>query len=351
MLSFDYESFQEYNIHNLLLVRTNIIRVLPKLLLNNYINEQQLPKLHIEVSQFSSDLLASIIERSKHYALFDTQKFLSGKKIIITDLEKNESGFYMLLQGTRSKFKKIGNWITKVVPSLLQFKLLNSGATFLHAATLDICGDGLVLCAPTDIGKTTTTFLLLNLLPQSAKILSDDLVIFANGNIYSYPIDVNIHTTHIKICQLKINNKQKLLLELYKILGYIYIPGRLRDFLGISKSPRIPVPIEELFKVIQLKTKPEMIVALKRGTRYLREISAIDMARLITTMGWLGAPFFKFVENKMLVEYAYAHNVDVWALYQKMYNLYLNLAEKAKCYEISGTVTTYYEDIFRLLKR
>jgi len=351
MLSFHHEVFQEYNIYNLVLVRTNINGLLPKQLLRKDAIDQQLPKLHIGVYSFSNDLLASLIEKSKHHIVFDAGKFLSEKKIVITDLEGDESGFHILLSGIRSKLKKIGNWITKVIPPILQIKLLNSGATFLHAAALDIHGNGLILCAPSDVGKTTTAFLLTKLLPQSAKILSDDLIIFAKGIIYSYPVDVNIHSNHIKICQLKLGNKRKLHLKLHGILSYICLSGRIRDFLGISKPPRIPVPINELFPYIQTKTKPEIVIALKRGPRYSKEMSANDMARSIMTMGWLGAPFFKLVENKMIMKYAYTYDLDVLTLYQKMYNLYLDLLESSKCYEVSGTITTYCEDILRLLKK
>lgn len=354
MFKFEFNRLESYNIHDILYVQTNVRGLLPDLLKDSKQGEEH-PKLYVVVRQLSkrnTKQLTKNMKNGRNYILIDSNKPFSPKKILISDIEGRMSTFYVYLLGIRSKLKRLGNWIEKVFQQLLELKLLTLNATLLHAASLDISGEGLIICAPSDVGKTTTSILLTRHLSHDVKVLSEDLVIItSNGMAFSYPIDVNIHSKHLKVCGLSIGFKRTLALKLQGLIGRVCMYRRLREVLGISKPPRISIPINEIFPSLVDKTNPKIVVILKKGSRNVKEISGEKMARMLMITGWMGAPFFKFLGNKVLLEYFYQCDLDPYEFYRRVYKLYLKLCENSRCYEVSGTLQTYYKDILDLIKR
>ncbi len=332
-------------------VQTNIHGLLPDLLKSNE-RANDHPKLYIAIGRLSKGAIEQLMTNGRNYILIDSSKPFSPKKVFISDIEGQTSIFYVFLTGIRSRLKRLGNWIERIFQQLMELKLLTLNATLLHAAALDINGEGLIICAPSDVGKTTTSIFLMKHLSRDAKVLSEDLtIITSDGMAFSYPVNVNVHSKHLEICGLSIGVKRALTLKLQGLIGRLCISKRVREFLGISKPPRIPIPINEIFPSLANKTNPKVITILKKGSHSIREISADRMARMLMIMGWMGAPFFKFIGNKMLIEYSYRYDLNLYDFYQRIYELYLKLCEKARCYEVSGTLQTYYKDVLNLIKR
>jgi len=84
---------------------------------------------------------------------------------------------------------------TNVVEALLRFVLASRDRVLLHSATLELHGQGLMLTAPTDTGKTGTVLRLLR--EQGALFLSDDMTIVEPGGrawCYPKPLTISSHT-------------------------------------------------------------------------------------------------------------------------------------------------------------
>jgi putative flippase GtrA len=84
---------------------------------------------------------------------------------------------------------------TNVVEALLRFVLASRDRVLLHSATLELDGQGLMLTAPTDTGKTGTVLRLLR--EQGAAFLSDDMTIVEPGGrawCYPKPLTISSHT-------------------------------------------------------------------------------------------------------------------------------------------------------------
>jgi dolichol-phosphate mannosyltransferase len=84
---------------------------------------------------------------------------------------------------------------TNVVEALLRFLLVSRDRVLLHSATLELDGQGLMLTAPTDTGKTGTVLRLLR--EQGASFLSDDMTIVEPGGrawCYPKPLTISSHT-------------------------------------------------------------------------------------------------------------------------------------------------------------
>jgi len=84
---------------------------------------------------------------------------------------------------------------TNVVEALLRFLLVSRDRVLLHSATLELDGQGLMLTARTDTGKTGTVLRLLR--EQGASFLSDDMTIVEPGGrawCYPKPLTISSHT-------------------------------------------------------------------------------------------------------------------------------------------------------------
>ena len=84
---------------------------------------------------------------------------------------------------------------TNVVEALLRFLMVKRGRVLLHAACLDLFGEGVLLSAKTDTGKTSTILRLLH--HHGGSFLSDDMIIVDQdgmANRYPKPLTISAHT-------------------------------------------------------------------------------------------------------------------------------------------------------------
>ncbi len=84
---------------------------------------------------------------------------------------------------------------TNVIEALLRFVLVRRGYVLLHSACIELNGQGAMLSARTDTGKTGTILRLLR--EQDARFLSDDMTILdKHGHAYCYPkpLTISQHT-------------------------------------------------------------------------------------------------------------------------------------------------------------
>jgi hypothetical protein len=84
---------------------------------------------------------------------------------------------------------------TNVVEALLRFLFVRKGRMLLHAACIGLRGQGILLSAKTDTGKTST---ILRLLQKEAGVFfSDDMTIIdvhGNARRYPKPLTISAHT-------------------------------------------------------------------------------------------------------------------------------------------------------------
>jgi hypothetical protein len=84
---------------------------------------------------------------------------------------------------------------TNVIEALLRFVLVSQDRMLLHAATLRMGSEGIMLSAETDTGKTTTILQLIR--HHGATFLADDMTIVGrDGTAHTYPkpLTISAHT-------------------------------------------------------------------------------------------------------------------------------------------------------------
>jgi hypothetical protein len=84
---------------------------------------------------------------------------------------------------------------TNIVEALLRFLMVSKDRMLLHSACVELDGNGVMLSALTDTGKTGTVLRLLR--EHGGRFLSDDMtVVDAQGNAYCFPkpLTISAHT-------------------------------------------------------------------------------------------------------------------------------------------------------------
>ena len=84
---------------------------------------------------------------------------------------------------------------TNVVEPILRWQMVSKGYALAHAACLQIDGQGLLITAQTDTGKTTTC--LRSIREHGSRFVSDDMTIIAPDGValcYPKPLTISAHT-------------------------------------------------------------------------------------------------------------------------------------------------------------
>jgi len=144
---------------------------------------------------------------------------------------------------------------TNVVEALLRFLLASRDRVLLHSATLELDGQGLMLTAPTDTGKTGTVLRLLR--EQGASFLSDDMTIVEPGGrawCYPKPLTISSHTLRA------VNQRSLTLQDQLKLAVQSRIHSRGGRSVG-SRLADMNLPIMALNAVTQAIVPPPKYMA------------------------------------------------------------------------------------------
>jgi dolichol-phosphate mannosyltransferase len=144
---------------------------------------------------------------------------------------------------------------TNVVEALLRFVLASRDRVLLHSATLELDGQGLMLTAPTDTGKTGTVLRLLR--EQGASFLSDDMTIVEPGGrawCYPKPLTISSHTLRA------VNQRSLQPREQLKLAVQSRVHSRSGRSVG-SKLADMNLPIMALNAVTQAIVPPPKYMA------------------------------------------------------------------------------------------
>ncbi len=144
---------------------------------------------------------------------------------------------------------------TNVVEALLRFMLASRDRVLLHSATLELDGQGLMLTAATDTGKTGTVLRLLR--EQGASFLSDDMTIVEPGGrawCYPKPLTISSHTLRA------VNQRSLGLQEQLKLAVQSRIHSRGGRSFG-SRLADMNLPIMALNAVTQAIVPPPKYMA------------------------------------------------------------------------------------------
>jgi len=205
---------------------------------------------------------------------------------------------------------------TNVVEALLRFVLASRDRILLHAATLRMGSEGIMLSAETDTGKTTTILRLIR--HHGASFLSDDMTIVdRDGTAHTYPkpLTISAHTlravdgralTRMKRIALagqsRIHSRSGR--SVGKRLGDMNLP-----IMSINALTQIAVPPPK-FRVDELvdcttcnSTSVDRLFLIERGEAYTGPIDAAEAVETLlrNTDDAYGFPPYRYIAPAIVI--------------------------------------------------
>lgn len=168
---------------------------------------------------------------------------------------------------------------TNVVEPVLRWEFVRRGYALVHGACLSYGGQGLMVTAGTDTGKTTTILKSLDHYPFD--FLSDDMVILsADGTLLTYPkpLTISRHTlSAVRAADLTLRERVALQIQsrlhsrmgrrIGMLFGNIRFPAATLNLYVQSLVPPPKYPVERLVPGVRKETAAHLnfIVVIERG--------------------------------------------------------------------------------------
>ncbi len=315
-----------YNVHGLIKIKSNIDLSLVDRRLRYFSVEKTKPDITVNVEKDFEVNVDEAIRIIPHicgtpngkWIYYDkTLAFFKLKMLIKNLLEETK------ITATSSYLKmhlKIGGitplWET--IPFIMDIKLLNKGYTFMHGACLSKKGNGILICAFPNTGKTLTTLQSLKK-EYGFSYLSDDITIVDNkGYAYCYP---DPHPIFDRIKRKPLNQKDyvKSMLKLISPVIKFHVNEPITQYTDLYKTIENP-------SVIQ-KTKLETVIFLERNQESTEEINSQNAYNKLTISKTHEFPLWT---DPIMLGYSYFNpEVNLEKLLTKQQQIISNLTASA----------------------
>lgn len=312
--------FNEYNLHGLLKISTNIEEIKRSLayFACRDIREQKFGQVDIlveqknklEVDKTTFIRVGDFYYNAKIDELYFEQPFFYPVQLLVKGVASNDiailvsKGFLKLPTILRGQIN-----FTYLFKEIMLLKLIEKGYLFLHGAGVDIEGRGVVFTGFPNTGKTYLSFGLIK--EGYARLLSDEYTLInANANMQGFIGMSALSPKLIKEFKIKITWKDSLIMALCKIRAGL-LPFLFEPIIWIHSG--CIFQDEKRLDNSQLR----YLIFLERGNKGINDI---DKEEAYKKLLLLTENEFPFTSNYFLQVYSYVN---------KNFNL-ANFQERAK---------------------
>jgi putative flippase GtrA len=212
---------------------------------------------------------------------------------------------------------------TNVVEALLRFLSVSRGFILLHSACLEIGGQGLLLSARTDTGKTGTVLKLLR--ERDARFLSDDMTIMSPDGVatcFPKPLTISHHTLRaVNAGDLSASEWRRLRLQsrLHSKEGRDFgmmLAGLNIPIMGVNSLTQriIPPPKYQVDRLVECRvirtTRVSDLFVIERGAPALTEVGFDEAVQTLvenTDDAYGFPPFREMAPSIVIGEDDYEH--------------------------------------------
>ncbi|MEM2262571.1 MAG: hypothetical protein QXO15_10530 [Nitrososphaerota archaeon] len=318
----------KYNIHGILKVESNIEGLIPPVFKVDYLDSLDLSVFILGTSEFKNLCKADGLKFGRFYL-----KNLSRHTIVYYIYNKIIGSVNYLLND--SVAPHCNYFVTN---TLIPLKFLQKGYSIIHGACLDYRGDGLLIIAPSNTGKTLTALLLAK---AGFGYLSDDLTITDGLHAYSYPSDCTISSTTLKILGIDIKINEHLKLKSRQIINKIPFLAPCLD--GIR------IPPNRIIKNLKLRDATMIkyiffLDPMRDGIQVLDEETSFR--RLLNASYEV-----KITENYLLSTYLYEYPDDacLTELIELRNTIYRRVCSKSEAFLLGDTKREFAKYILRIV--
>jgi len=329
------ESFYFHNIHNVLSIESNVNLDMPEFFRCETSTPGQ-SLLAVTVKKDIPDLTddISLVGLQARYNRLDDVLYFehpwSSSVLPIKLSIKHLNETVTEVCATRL-FHRYAHWfdptvkLGKIVRQLMTLKFLSCNHALVHAGCIDSKGEGVLVAAFADTGKTRST---LGLCARTdCGFLSDDITIINSfGECLCFPSSSSINPRTLRNMKVGLPFRERLKLKMTETRNRMH-PARVF-------GPSMKVQIEKFLprEKIVTKTKPSTIVFLEKGNESVQEIDQPEAESKLSLITEKEIPWFT---DSITNVYGYFNKLfDVKDLMQNQQTIIGLVTRKAKRYFI-----------------
>jgi len=326
-----------YSIHNILKIRTNVRIPVP----DHFRTQKRSRNLDLTILSknnlnFEKPRNNGILRGNYYFWADDDKLFVDygfmNAKLSIENLFGNTK---VECTNSLKRFCTNENW-QQLIFAILSVKLIQKGHTFVHAGCLSHRGEGILIAAMQDTGKTSTVLSLLD--GEEFRFLGDDFVILnERGTLYSYPKEVRVSPRTLRGAVFGGSARDNILK--YRIMSTLVERFVRKDITKLLKVPEKFVdnkcPAKKIF-VLKGFGKDEATVLNKRSAFSLLTTLSLQMPNLLETY---------------LDMYYHIFNVDVLGLIHRKNKIIEKAVKVADCYAVTAQNLEGYSKVIKKISR
>jgi len=265
-------------------------------------------------------------KRGSNFLYFRDIYYKRKYNILLKNVE-GKTEIYATKPTTKMAHKVLRGNLYDLISAIIQIKLIKTGYLYVHGACLSKNNSAILLPAFCGVGKTITTFHLLN---EDFKLISDDLTLVDNKGFayFSYSPSTVSYEDFIKFVRPQDIGKWKY----YKMLLRSWIvennPALMRFF---------PLPKLNLLKLSNGKlierSRVNVVCILELGDKQVKEVSKEYVAKKILEINEYSLE--RFYRNRLLWIYAYFNDFDIAEILEIEKRNLLSFLNGCKCYILS----------------
>jgi len=296
-----------YDIHHIIRVQGNVEEIIPSIfeIQNNIYNKMDISFYVVKEKKRTKSKLF-IDNLSGHTKIYYTSGIIDN---------------YFIWDHTLTHCLPLYFVVNNIVMPL---KLLQKGYSFVHAACVDYNGEGLLIVAPPNTGKTLTA---LSLSKLGFGYLSDDLTIIKGNKAYCYPSRVTINLAHVRHLNIPITLGEYLRIIMKGIAG----KQPFRPF-----SPDIRIKLRQDSHNVVMQTVIKYIYFLDIGSEAIQELDQDEALKKLKAASSLEIRCF---EDPLILSYLYKKSkekINLQELQDLRDKIYEDLIRKVEAFSVSS---------------
>lgn len=218
------------------------------------------------------------------------------------------------------KFTTQESW-DALVHAVIWMNLIRRGHTFTHAGSLSYRGEGVLIGAPADTGKTSTILSLLA--TKEFGFMSDDAALVGGGHVYAFPEKVKI-SPHTLTGNLPVKSLKRKVFK-PRMLGLVS-----ERLLKINLTDFYKIPDE--FVVNKCPIRKVFVFAGYGSKKRIRKIDGKSAARILFVSS---AEMSRFM-HRYIELYYYMFAVDTFKFIEEMNRVVEDSFKNAQCYMVQA---------------
>jgi len=313
-----------YNIHDVMRVQSNVDIHLPNIFkVCQVIN----PDLIVHIGDFELE----VVKKGDNIYYYEHRLGPLKSKFMISNLFGKAEIYY---ESPRYRMQpRIKRSIIDLIHTVIAWKLLKAGYAFIYAACLERGGNGILIVAPSGVGKTLTSISLVK--NYGFSYLSDDTVIIGRDGIaYCYPMAMKIAPRHLETFKIDVKFGEKVEMSLRRGLRRLpFLDGFISDF------------HMDIYRVlgdvnVKSKVKIEKIFLLEKGDDEIREVDGKTILNKILNYNFYSIWSWSNIFPLFLYTY-YNPEMCLGDLLETRDEIIKHFVDSSRCFMVKGRNENY----------